>query len=122
MISDIKNRNIIYGGRGALFEGNDYTKLINELEKSILLKKGESEVRIKFEKPTADNPYIYFLTPKRLGEATAGVSGIDGGFMLIKEGIVLNYEPYNDIEFDLYRSANALHGEMYIQIRYFELK
>ncbi len=128
IISDYKNVNTIYAGRsrGRLgnIEKDDCARIIKGLKQTVVLKEGKNEVRMKsgVKEFLSLDSHVFFATPSRLGKATAGTSGIDGGFKKVAENIIINEEPYNGIEFDLYCSENALNGNIDFQIKYYDLE
>ncbi|MEB2774557.1 hypothetical protein SYJ56_04525 [Algoriphagus sp. D3-2-R+10] len=128
IISDYKHVNTIYAGRshGRLenIDKDDCIKIIKGLKETVILLEGKNEVRTKsgIKDFLSLDSYVYFATPSRLGKATAGVSGIDGGFKKVGEKIMINEEPYSEIEFDLYCFENALNANIDFQIRYYDLE
>jgi len=128
IISDYKNVNTIYAGRSherlGDIDKSDCIRIIKGLKESVVLKEGNKEVHTRsgIKDSFSLDSFIYFATPSRLGKATAGASGIDGGFKRVGEKIQLNEEPYNEIEFDLYCSENALVDNFDLQIRYYDLE
>ncbi len=129
IIKDFKNIHTIYSGRDYLrlnenLNHKEYKEIIQSLMHSTTLKDNKSKVWAKSgnKELLSINSHVYFATPTKLGPATAGVSGIDGGFKKIGEKIRVNEEPYNDIEYDLYCSENALNGDFEFHINYYDLE
>jgi len=129
IIDDYKCQNAVYAGRSSGRLGNQIDldnckKIIKGLNEKVILKDCSNEIRVKLgDKPFLSlESFVYFATPSRLGKATAGVSNIDGGFRKVGEKIVINEEPYNDIEFDLYCSERAIHANIEFHVRFYELE
>ncbi len=125
IVDDYKNINTIYFGRVSekLEINNDvanYIEIIKDLKGKRIKNNDKVNTIIKIEENKTNQPYIYFASPHRLGKATPEMNGIAAVFKKIAEKILIEEAPFNNIEYDLYRSVNGLNGELEIHIKHYD--